>query len=46
MVADCSIVPFSTLWRQVFSRLLRQEEQIGYYKVELNILVLLSLTNF
>ena len=33
MVADCSIVLFSTLWRQVFSRFLRQEEQIGYIKL-------------
>ena len=33
MVADCSIVLFSTLWRQVFSRFWRQEEQIGYIKL-------------
>ena len=33
MVADCSIVLFSTLWRQVFSRFLQQEEQIGYIKL-------------
>ena len=33
MVTDCSIVLFSTLWRQVFSRFLRQEEQIGYIKL-------------
>ena len=30
MVADCSIVLFSTLRRQDFSSFLRQEEQIGY----------------
>ena len=33
MVADCSIVLFSTLRRQVFSSFLRQEEQIGYIKL-------------
>ena len=33
MVADCSIVFFSTLWRQVFSRFLPQEEQMGYIKL-------------
>ena len=33
MVADCSIVLFSTLPRQVFSSFLRQEEQIGYIKL-------------
>ena len=33
MVPDCSIVLFSTLWSQVFSRFLRQEEQIGYIKL-------------
>ena len=33
MVADCSIVLFSTLRRQVFSSFLRREEQIGYIKL-------------
>ena len=33
MVADCSTVLFSTLRRQVFSSFLRQEEQIGYIKL-------------
>ena len=33
MVADCSIILFSTLRRQVFSSFLRQEEQIGYTKL-------------
>ena len=58
MVADWSIVLFSILWRQAFSRFLRQGEMNawqtnpkgrlrgGYCSVELNILVLLSLTNF
>ena len=33
MVADCSIVLYSTLRRQDFSSFLRQEEQIGYIKL-------------
>ena len=33
MVADCSIVLFSTIRRHVFSSFLRQEEQIGYIKL-------------
>ena len=33
IVPDYSIVLFLTLWRQVFSRFLRQEEQIGYTKL-------------
>ena len=37
---------FSTLWRQVFSSFLRQAGANRLYKVELNILVLLSLTHF
>ena len=33
MVADCSIVLFSTIRRHVFSSFLRQEEQIGHIKL-------------
>ena len=48
MVADCTIVLFSTLRRrEVFSSLLRQDRGANrLYKVELNTKVLLSLTNF
>ena len=47
MVADCSIVLFSTLRRQVFSSFLRQDRGANrLYKVELNTKILLSLTNF
>ena len=44
VVADCSIVRFSTLWRQVFSSFLRQAGANRLYKVELNILVSLIFT--